>query len=266
MLPTRSHSRRDNLRLLGLTLLAGIGTSRAATPDAKQLRVISYNIHHGVGLDGKLDLDRIAAVLKAARPDFVALQEVDQGCRRSGGVKQAEALAGALGLRAVFAKAIDHDGGEYGTALLFAGDAVATRTIALPGDGGEARAAAMVTLRSPSGAPFTVVSLHIDHQSAERRRKQMAVLLATLPADQPALLCGDFNATANEAQAMLPQWKHLPKSADPATFPANAPKEEIDHVFARATSSIRWSVGDHRVVAEPVASDHRPILLVAGWQ
>ena len=52
------------------------GADQAPVPGT--LRVLTYNIHHGEGTDGKLDLDRIARVIKAAEPDIVALQEVDQ--------------------------------------------------------------------------------------------------------------------------------------------------------------------------------------------
>ena len=47
--------------------------------DAKRtLRIMTYNIHVGVGMDKKLDLQRIADVINAARPDLVGLQEVDR--------------------------------------------------------------------------------------------------------------------------------------------------------------------------------------------
>ena len=56
------------------------------------LTVVSYNIHRGVGLDRRLDLDRIADVIAETAPDVVGLQEVireaggktgDQGDRKS---------------------------------------------------------------------------------------------------------------------------------------------------------------------------------------
>ena len=51
--------------------------STSHAEDALSLRVVTYNIHHGVGVDGKLDLNRIAEVIRAAKADLVALQEVD---------------------------------------------------------------------------------------------------------------------------------------------------------------------------------------------
>ena len=57
-------------------------------PMRRAVRVLTYNIHHGEGMDGKIDLERIAAVIKRLEPDVVALQEVDVKTTRSQGVDQ----------------------------------------------------------------------------------------------------------------------------------------------------------------------------------
>src|SRR4051794_910403 len=81
-------------------------------------RVLTYNIHHGEGTDGRLDLGRIAGVIKSCQADVVGLQEVDQATERSGGVDQAATLSELTGLHATFGKAIDYRGGAYGLAVL----------------------------------------------------------------------------------------------------------------------------------------------------
>src|SRR5690606_7643924 len=84
------------------------------------VRVMSYNIHHAAppSKPGVIDLDAIAAVIHAQQPDLVALQEVDVFTGRSGPFNQAEELGKRTGMSAHFFKAIDHDGGEYGLAIL----------------------------------------------------------------------------------------------------------------------------------------------------
>jgi endonuclease/exonuclease/phosphatase family metal-dependent hydrolase len=69
-----------------LLLLAAVSLSAATSPaaDPISLRVLCYNIHYGQGMDGVYDIPRLAEVIKAAKPDLVALQEVDVGVRRSG--------------------------------------------------------------------------------------------------------------------------------------------------------------------------------------
>ncbi|HEX7295619.1 MAG TPA: endonuclease/exonuclease/phosphatase family protein, partial [Pyrinomonadaceae bacterium] len=71
-------------RLLLLLAVALLLSSAAAPVYAKRtIRVMTYNIHVGVGMDKKLDLQRIADVIDKERPDLVGLQEVDRGVERT---------------------------------------------------------------------------------------------------------------------------------------------------------------------------------------
>ena len=112
------------LRALLVPLLLPLTGARepsetAPARDPRTLRVMSYNIHIGVGLDKKSDLARIANVIKAADVDVVALQEVDVRTRRSGtDVDQLAELAKLTGMHGRFGKGRDFDGGEYGQAIL----------------------------------------------------------------------------------------------------------------------------------------------------
>jgi len=79
---------------------------------------MTYNIHHGRGADGEINLERIAEVITRAKPDLVALQEVDVKTRRSGGVDQAAKLGELTGMSHFFAEAMPFQGGGYGNAVL----------------------------------------------------------------------------------------------------------------------------------------------------
>ena len=98
------------------------GDLRQVTPHRKTddtiLRVLSYNIHHAAGTDGKLDLTRIANVINSVKPDVVSLQEVDQNVRRSNSINQPDELAKLTGMRVLFAQNIPLQGGSYGNAIL----------------------------------------------------------------------------------------------------------------------------------------------------
>ena len=48
-----------------------------------KLRLMTYNVHRCVGVDRDLNVERVAAVIADARPDIVALQELDVGRMRS---------------------------------------------------------------------------------------------------------------------------------------------------------------------------------------
>ncbi len=72
--------------LMILVSLATVPPGAGTQPAPKPLRVLCWNIHHAEGTDGKLDLSRVARVIKAAQPDLVFLQEVDRNTTRTGKV------------------------------------------------------------------------------------------------------------------------------------------------------------------------------------
>lgn len=83
------------------------------------LRVTTYNIHSGEGLDGRLDLKRIARVISKLKSDVVLLQEVDKGCRRSAEEDQLAELQKHTGFEySAFFPVTKMNGGEYGIAVL----------------------------------------------------------------------------------------------------------------------------------------------------
>src|SRR5690348_11289696 len=97
------------------------------------LRLMTYNIRHGRGVDGRVDLGRIAEVVAEHAPDVVLLQEVDYGRFRSGIADQADVLARRLGLEARFAPCMDHDDdGHYGIATLTRLPMVSSSKVELP--------------------------------------------------------------------------------------------------------------------------------------
>jgi endonuclease/exonuclease/phosphatase family metal-dependent hydrolase len=95
-----------------------VGLAVGGTAEAQSIAILSYNIHYGEGMDGKIDLRRIAAVIKSVSPDAVALQEVDRRTERSGGVDQAVELEQLTGLKMIFGRTVELQGGEYGNAIL----------------------------------------------------------------------------------------------------------------------------------------------------
>src|SRR5688572_9491457 len=99
-----------------LLLLFAVAPVLAAEPAT--LRVMSYNIHHGEGLDKRLDLERIAEVITDASADIVGLHEVDRGCERTQKRDLPAELAQLTGMKVVFEKNISYQGGEYGNAVL----------------------------------------------------------------------------------------------------------------------------------------------------
>ena len=108
-------------QLLTLLLLLAPLAAAAGASEPFRVRVLCYNIHHGEGVDRKLDLERIARVIRSVSPEVVALQEVDRNTQRTGRVDQPAELARLTKMKVVFEKNIDFQGGQYGNALLSTG-------------------------------------------------------------------------------------------------------------------------------------------------
>lgn len=228
--------------------------------------MLTYNIHIGIGTDRVLDLERIARVIAEVRPHLVALQEVDSATQRTGGLDQAARLAALTGMRVQFARAMAYDGGAYGVALLLGLPVDAVAAYALPADSGhEPRVAAEARLTLPrTRVPLVFLGTHLDHTSnVAVRRKQVGRLLDVLPADSTlVVLAGDLNAIPTAAELAPLMGSFLDAAATSgATFPVQAPLRRIDYVLLRPPG--RFRVLAAHVLAESVASDHRPVLVIA---
>ncbi|MEK7953190.1 endonuclease/exonuclease/phosphatase family protein [Luteolibacter soli] len=248
--------------MLRLALLLCLSSLPLVAEPMKGIRVMSWNLHHGVGEDGKLDLERIAAQIREQKPDLVVLQEVDNKCRRSGSVDQAAELAKLTGLTEAFGKAMDFDGGGYGQAILSKQPLGETKVYRLPGDG-EPRIAFEAVVKFDD-QPLRIVSVHLDHQQDARRLKQAETLVKELAGVKgPLILAGDFNDVPESpvlkvlGEALTPVGKSEPR----LTCPAGEPKVEIDHVFLRGVKA----EAPVMVLPEAVASDHRGIVVTVGF-
>ena len=235
-----------------------------------RVRVLTYNIHHGGGMDGKLDLARIADVIKRLSPDIVALQEVDKSTRRSQGVDQAAELGKLTGMHHEFGKAMDYAGGEYGEAILSKYPLTAVQVHPLPfTDGSEPRCALAARIKLGANGPeIMFVGTHLEHAKSTLRLCQSNKLNPLLLANNslPTILAGDLNDVPDSPtiQVLKAHWQDA-SAQDPApTSPSRQPKRKIDYVLYRPVKG--WHVVEQQVVAEPVASDHCPLLVVLEWR
>ncbi len=245
----------NRLTRILLLLVSTILAAKAGEP----LRLFAYNIKHGQGMDGKIDLERIARVIARENPDLVALQEVDKNCKRSGSVDQAAVLGRLLKMEHRFGKFMDFQGGEYGMAVLSRLPIEATNVHKLP-LGAEPRCALEIVVKSP-GWPGRVsfVSIHNDWTKEEIRVKQVSALIGLLERQKhPFVLAGDFNAVPKSTSLNLLEkdgWEMLRKKRA-NTWSSVDPKVEIDFFFAKGFPLFSF---EDKVIDEKVASDHLPI-------
>ena len=240
-----------------------------SAPIARTLRVLTYNIRHGEGMDGLIDLSRQAAIMMSVRPDLVALQEVDEHTVRTGGVNQLQELARLTGLHAQFGKAMDYAGGSYGVAVLSRWPVVSTRNQPLPGfPDREPRTALTVLVTVDAASPLLFTSTHLDQGRDEGNRLAQVSQLNASPvgAGPPEILAGDLNSRPEAAVMRLleAEWTN----ATPADSPLSvAPERSLrfrrDYILVRPTHC--WRVIESRIIDDRVASDHQPVLVVLEW-
>ena len=245
-----------------LCVLCGEKHSQAELP--QEIRVVTYNIHHGEGTDGKLDLERIAAVINAEKPDLVGLNEVDQGVRRSKGLDEPAELARLTGMTHVFEKNIDHDGGKYGNAILSRLPIVRHENHRLPSHyKGEQRGVLEVEVGEGVDS-LLFLCTHLDYRPEDHERLASIETIEKLVAareGKQVILVGDLNAVP-ESKVMETFAKNWGRSnTEPlATFPAGKPNRQIDYIQFRPAAE--WEVVETRVLDEAVASDHRGMMAV----
>lgn len=231
-----------------------------------RLSVLSYNIHHGEGVDGHHDLERIANVIRSVSPDLVALQEVDRNTLRSMSVDQPERLAQLTQMNVVFGKNIELGDGQYGNAVLSRFPIHRHLNHALPNlDSGEQRGVLEVEIQLPDGRQRVLLfATHLDHRNPDQERVASALTINELIATRPttaAILAGDLNDLPESATLteLAKQWTKANQDPLP-TVPVHQPKRQIDYVLFRPAS--RWRVITTEVLNEATASDHRAILAV----
>jgi endonuclease/exonuclease/phosphatase family metal-dependent hydrolase len=233
---------------------------REASPQ-RTFRAMTYNIHHGRGMDEKVDLRRIAKILRDADPDWVALQEVDQNVTRSGGVDQAAELGRLTDMYVVFGKAIDLQGGAYGQALLSKHPWSDHRVQQLANLPGREQRIALIGTTSDGNRSVQVIGTHLDH-AHEPLRIQQADELAGISLQEKSLgiLAGDMNAVKDSVpmQNILGAWPTPSYDAAIATIPSQDPKRQIDFVLVKGAKE-GAEFRPRSISTE--ASDHLPLVL-----
>lgn len=237
----------------------------------RSLRVMTYNIHSCIGMDGRTVPARVARVIATAGADVVALQEVDVGRRRSGRLHQARWLADQLGMHVHFHCTLSTGEEQYGQAVLSRWPLRIVRSgllpISLPREL-EPRGALWVEL-NVDGQAVQMLSTHLGLFAQERLQQTDILLgpewLGSPACRDPVIFCGDLNAGPRSpvyrrlagqlVDVQAARRNHCPQN----TFFSRWPLRRIDHIFTRG----RWDVKHVEVLRNALtrkASDHLPLL------
>jgi endonuclease/exonuclease/phosphatase family metal-dependent hydrolase len=259
MMPRRTFC----LALAATATTAGCSTVPSTSP-SPTLRILTYNLHHGEGTDGQLDLARIARVITESQADLIGLQEVDRFATRTGKVDQAAEYQRLTGLTGWYGAAMPFQGGEYGQLLLSRWPLLEPRVLRLPGTPGrEPRIVTTVLVNVPRLGQVRFANAHFDASQDDGDRLQQAqFLLQNFPADGlPTLIVGDLNDTPESptVQRLLQAgWQDTAGAQAAPTVPAPRPTSRIDYLLAAPAG--RWETVQSEVWPESVASDHRAVV------
>lgn len=269
---------RAACRLLAAVLLVLVAVGCASSKIAASgttLRVMTWNIHHGEGLDKKVDVDRIAKVILSEKPDVVALQEIDRGAERSGKIDIITKLADLTDMTYAFGKTLDYQGGEYGNAFLTRFPILEERNLQYeliqPGE----RRGLLQLILDVRGEEIVVTNTHLESRSDDSARASSVGELRNALrrySPRPVVVCGDFNdppdsrVIAELKKDYVDSWA-LVGRGEGFTFPSNAPKRRIDYILVlnkskpdSASAAVQLRPFSARVL-QSSASDHLPLLV-----
>jgi len=246
--------------LLFVLLLAPRGLAEPLT-----FRVMTYNIHHGEGADGKVDLARIAGVIRQEKAQIVALQEVDKGVERTQRRDFPAELAKLTGMTCVFSNNYHYQGGEYGNAVLTQFPIRQwTNTHLRMLRAGEQRGVLQLRL-DVQGKELIFMATHIDYRPDDAERIQNVAQFKEIVralGQSPIIFCGDFNDPPTSRTYQLMQdmfrdvWNEVGQGSG-LTITSTRPYRRIDYIWLSKGGGLKplkvW-------VPQTTASDHLPVV------
>ncbi len=263
----------DQHRAHGQLPSKNLRSKKPPPKEARVLRLMTYNTHSCIGMDGTISPTRIARVISRYQPDVVALQELDVDRDRTENVDQADIIAEYLQMEYSFHPSFYIEEGLYGNAILSRFPLELIKAEVLPAlqarPQAEPRGALWASINF-QGIDVQVINTHLGLNKQERRGQVDALLgenwLASSRSKTPTILCGDFNllpsspayqklsSRLRDAQCEL--MDHQPKM----TFSGRFPSARIDHVFIDQTIKVvRVETPSTELIR--VASDHLPLVV-----
>lgn len=222
----------------------------ASFPD-NRIKIMTFNIHHGIGLDGRLNLDRVSKIIYEANVDIIGLNEVDKGMIRTNFQNQVKVLAEKLDMNYAFGPTIRLGIGSFGNAVLSKYPIVDAINYRLPGKlGSEPRGLLSTIIDIPGEQDITVVVTHLSLIESDRQKQVKWIIDFMKKIETPGIVMGDFNAEFES----LPGLKDL--LGNIKNYPSNGPIKGLDCIFSNHNFELLNSY-----TIDSQASDHLPVVV-----
>lgn len=234
--------------LLILALLV-MGVTAA---EAQRVRVMSYNVKNGMGVDGITSIERCSDVIRKVNPDVVAIQEVDSVNRRNNYYVLGR-MAEQTGYHAYYGPTIKYRGGKYGIGVLSKKPALSTKFYPMP-HRREDRGVLVVEFKR-----YYLVCTHLSGQYIRNGRcVQVDVIREAVSGlKKPVFIAGDMNARpGTPVMKAFKEFAVVLSDENKKTAPSNDPRGCIDYVLGTNGS---FKVLDEEVIYGCFASDHLPL-------
>ncbi|WP_267379504.1 MULTISPECIES: endonuclease/exonuclease/phosphatase family protein [unclassified Sphingomonas] len=223
------------------------------------LKVASYNIHKGIGLDRRRNPERVIEVLREIDADVVALQEADRRFGAKAGVLPLALLAEHSDWKAVDFGMRGLSMGWHGNVILVrkSAEILAAETIHLPAL--EPRGAVVADVRTAGGV-VRVVGMHLDLSGLWRRRQAAAIIthVAASTRAYPTVLMGDLNEWTAAAGCLRDFARDYACAETGPSFHARRPVGRLDRIMVSRDLAV-IGCGVHASAQARKTSDHLPI-------
>ena len=234
-----------------------------STPRSQHIKFMTYNVRSAKGMDNVRDCQRVADVINKCAPDVIAVQELDSMTSRSGNKYILGELAKLTNMHAEYFPAIEFDGGKYGIGILSVEKPLKVQGYPLPGRE-EERALLVAEFQN-----FAFACSHLSLTEEDRLASLEIIQSIAKQSTKPFYFAGDLNdIPGSEFLNRLQENFKILNDPSAQTFPSPEPDRTLDYITSycpsvQGSDSLKLQVISTEVPQEPMASDHRPVVVVA---
>jgi endonuclease/exonuclease/phosphatase family metal-dependent hydrolase len=237
-----------------ILLILAVLALGATTASAQKVRVMSYNVRNGRGVDGIKDIKRCTDVIKDIRPDVVAVQELDSMSRRNKKYVLGE-MAKLTGYHDYYHRTIPYRGGAYGIGILSRKKALSVDFHPLPCRK-EPRGLLVVEFKK-----YYLLCTHLSLNEEDRVTSVGIIRDVVSKLNKPAFIAGDMNASPNSRPIKaFKEFTQVLNDDSKFTISSNKPRKCIDYILGANGS---FKVTKDEVIYGILASDHLPLYVDA---